>query len=81
MDIQEFKKKFDDEYDFLDSLHDRVAGFRDAVTYFYEHILYEHREFVREFVKYRGRAIASEREAGAFTFAFFDIIDQEGRSH
>lgn len=68
IDIEIFKKKFDEEYEFLYNNHDNVAGYSEAVAAFDE-FLAINREFVREFVKFRGDFISSDREAASFMFA------------
>lgn len=67
MNIKEFLDQFNKEYEFLYN-HNNVAGYKEAVTAFDE-FLPNHKEFVGEFVKYRGDFISSDREAAAFMFA------------
>ena len=66
--IDEFLKKFDEEYEFLYDNYDRVAGYEEALAAGDEFIQ-QHPEFVREFVQYRGDALTSDREVAAFAFA------------
>jgi len=68
INIAEFKKKMDKEYEFLYDHNDRVAGYEEAVDAF-DKFVEKHRDFVGEFVKYRGDFISSDREAAAFMFA------------
>lgn len=68
IDIEIFEKKFDEEYEFLYDNHDNVAGYSEAVAAFDE-FLASNREFVSEFVKFRGDFISSDREAASFMFA------------
>lgn len=68
MNIKEFAKQFNKEYNFLYDNYDNVAGYDEAVTAFDE-FAPNHKEFVSEFVKYRGDFISSDREAAAFMFA------------
>lgn len=73
--IDDFLKKFDDNYDFLYDANkngSEVAGQREAADAF-DDFLKEHRDFVCEFVKYRGDVISSDREAAAFMFTLDDF--------
>ena len=73
--IDDFLKKFDSNYDFLyDANKDgsEVAGQREAAAAF-DDFLKEHRDFVCEFVRYRGDVISSDREAAAFMFTMADF--------
>lgn len=74
INLKEFYEKFAEEYKFLYDNYDHVAGEDEAVDAFDE-FLPKHKEFVREFDKYRGDLITSDREAAAFMFALYDIID------
>lgn len=67
MNIKKFLDQFNKEYEFLYN-HNNVAGYNEAVTAFDE-FLPNHKEFVSEFVKYRGDFVSSDREAAAFMFA------------
>lgn len=73
--IDDFLKKFDDNYDFLYDASrsgSEVAGQREATDAF-DDFLKQHRDFVCEFVKYRGDVISSDREAAAFMFTMADF--------
>lgn len=73
--IADFLKKFDDNYDFLYDANkngSEVAGQREATNAF-DDFMKEHRDFVCEFVKYRGDVISSDREAAAFMFTMADF--------
>lgn len=48
----------------------------DAVEAFDE-FLKKHKEFVREFAKYRGDFISSDREAAAFMFALESMMEED----
>lgn len=74
INIQEFSRKFGEEYEFLYDNHDNIAGYRDAVREGDEFIK-THPEFVGEFCKYRGDIISSDREVAAFMFALSSMID------
>lgn len=67
INIKEFKNKFDKEYNFLYSSKDYVAGYDEAVKAF-DDFLQNNKNFVREFILYRGDFISSDREAAAFMF-------------
>lgn len=73
--IADFLAKFDSNYDFLyDSNKNNVevAGQREATEAF-DDFVKQHRDFVREFVNYRGDFISSDREAAAFMFTLDDF--------
>lgn len=73
--IDDFLKKFDDNYDFLYDVNKKgseVAGQREAAAAF-DDFLKQHGDFVREFVNYRGDVISSDREAAAFMFTMNDF--------
>lgn len=73
--IADLLAKFDSNYDFIydANKHNReVAGQREAVDAF-DDFLKEHRDFVCEFVRYRGDVISSDREAAAFMFTMADF--------
>lgn len=67
VNIYNFAKQFQKEYNFLYD-HDRVAGMDEAVEAF-DKFVKGHEDFIREFIKYRGDLISSDREAAAFMFA------------
>ena len=61
---------FNNEYDFLYSNCDRVAGYKEAVKAFDKFLATaEGKKIVQKFVAYRGDVISSDREAAAFMFA------------
>ena len=67
--IQEFHKKFVEEYNFLYASRDNVAGFDEAVDAFDTMIKNDSfKKFVWCFVQYRQDYITSDREAAAFMF-------------
>lgn len=68
LDIRDFSKRFTKEYIFLCKYRDNVAGYREAFSAFCDFIN-THGDFVREFARFRGYPITSEREAVAFMFA------------
>lgn len=74
-DIADFLKKFDSSYDFIydSNKHNKfVAGQREAAEAF-DDFVKQHRDFVCEFVNYRGDFISSDREAAAFMFTLDDF--------
>ena len=73
INIREFANRFADEYEFLYEHQDRVAGYGEAVRAFDE-FFPRHREFVMEFVRYRGDCVTSDREAAAFMFALDAMV-------
>lgn len=68
INIHAFYEQFKKEYQGLYETPGYICGYAEAVAAFDE-FLPKHREFVGEFVKYRGDFIASDREAAAFMFA------------
>ena len=68
LNIHEFLERFEKEYDFIYDHDDNVAGVREATAAFDE-FLKTHKDFVGEFVRFRGDFISSDREAAAFMFA------------
>lgn len=68
ININDFYEQFKKEYSFLYENYDNVAGYSEAVTAF-DDFLKKHKQFVCEFVKFRGDFISSDREAAAFMFA------------
>ena len=74
VDIEMFKKKFDEEYDFLYKNRDQVAGFNEAVEAG-DKFLNDHGDFVGKFANYRGDFITSDREVTAFMFALDSLTE------
>ena len=74
IDIIKFEEQFNKEYEFLYDNNDRVAGYDEALEEG-DKFLQEHREFVGQFVKYRGDFISSDREVVAFMFALEKMIN------
>lgn len=77
INIQEFNRKFGDEYEFLYDAHCKgleVAGEREALREG-EEFIKSHPKFVGEFCKYRGDILTSDREIMAFMFALSSMID------
>lgn len=75
INIKDFLNKFNDNYDFLydsNAQGSEVAGQREAAMAF-DDFVKDNREFVREFVRYRGDFISSDREAAAFMFTIDDF--------
>lgn len=70
--IHEFLERFEKEYDFIYDHDDNVAGVREAIAAFDE-FLKTHKDFVGEFIRFRGDFISSDREAAAFMFALEDM--------
>ena len=68
INIKAFAEQFQKEYNFLYENNNNVAGYREAVAAFDE-FLSNNKNFVCEFIKYRGDFISSDREAAAFMFA------------
>lgn len=73
IDIRCFLEKFNEEYKFLYDNKDNVAGYREAVIAGDEFFV-THSEFVREFARYRGDFLSSDREIAAFMFALESLM-------
>lgn len=69
--IKEFLAQFEKEYDFLYK-NGTVAG-EDEAAQSFDKFAETHKEFMTEFVKYRGDFISSDREAAAFMFALQEM--------
>lgn len=74
IDIKSFYEDFNKEYEFLYENNDNVAEYKEAAEAFDE-FAENHREFIGEFVRYRGDFIASDRETAAFMFALERYMD------
>ena len=68
IDFDSFYDKFGEMYETIYDARDQVDRFDWAVKQFDEVIMKEHKDFVMDFVKFRGDMITSDREAAAFTF-------------
>lgn len=69
INIDRFLKQFNKEYNFLYDNNDNVVGYDDALKYWDKFITKENnKNFVSDFVKYRGDFISSDREVVAFMF-------------
>jgi hypothetical protein len=73
INIHEFAKQFNKEYNFLYDHNDMVAGYNEAVEEG-DKFIAEHGDFVGEFVRYRGDFISSDREVAAFMFALNEMM-------
>lgn len=70
VNIHEFTKQFEKEYDFLYENEDNVWGYRQALEKGDEFISNpKNKEFIAEFCKFRQDFISSDREVVAFMFA------------
>ncbi len=74
INIDKFLRKFEENYNFLYEADGYVAGYDEALEENYS-FFEKHKDFIREFVIYRGDFISSDREAVAFMFTFYDLID------
>lgn len=72
MNIHKFLQKFKENYNFLYDNDNRVAGYYEALDYG-EKVMHEYPDFVREFVKFRGDVLSSDREVAAFGFTLADF--------
>lgn len=79
--IEQFDKEFETEYGFLYDNRDNVAGYTEALDEF-DYLIKNNenfKAFVKEFVKYHGDYISSDREAVAFMFALEKYIVDENK--
>lgn len=75
INIQEFLKEFEKQYDFLyDNANTYVVGYDEALAAGKEFIANQI-EFVKEFNRYRGDILSSDREIVAFMFALDNMIE------
>lgn len=63
--LEMFAQRFDAEYSYLYKHNDNIPGFIELATDF-DAFVRIHPEFVARFVRFRGDAITSDREAAAF---------------
>ena len=75
INIMEFDKEFNKQYNFLYDHYDRVAGYDEALEAG-DKFIKKHPDFIREFVQYRGDFISSDREVVAFMFALDNMIPE-----
>ena len=73
INIDNFLKKFNEEYKFLYDNNDNVAGYNEAVD-FGDEFIKKHNDFVAEFCRYRGDILSSDREVAAFAFAMEEYL-------
>ena len=75
INIHVFARKFVEEYNFLYNAYPAyVPGYNEAVAEFDELLAMAWgKDFIREFVRFRGDAIFSDREAAAFMFALASL--------
>lgn len=80
VDIQVFEERYNHEYQFLYDNHDCAAGYEEALAEA-ELFLAAHDDFVREFARYRGDYLTSDRELVAFILTLNDMLSEmEGES-
>lgn len=73
INIHEFLKEFNKQYDFIYNARDNVAGYREALEAG-DKFIEKNPDFIREFVQYRGDFISSDREVVAFMFALDNMV-------
>lgn len=73
INIKDFYEQFKKEYNFLYDNYDNVVGYDEALKDGDDFIA-NHKNFVSEFVKYRGDFISSDREVVAFMFALYELM-------
>lgn len=76
VNIKAFAERFVQEYDFLYTHGDAVAGYHEALAAG-DRLIARHPDFVGEFARYRGDLITSDREVAAFAFALSELLPAE----
>ena len=72
VNIDDFLKQFEKNYDFLYNAKGYVAGYDEAVE-FGDKFMKRHPYFVKGFCKYRGDLLTSDREVASFAFTLDDF--------
>lgn len=72
VNIDDFLKQFEKNYDFLYNAKGYVVGYDEALE-FGDKFIKQHPEFVSEFCKYRGDLLSSDREVASFAFTLDDM--------
>ena len=75
--MEKFLEKFNQEYDFLynaDVNNQYVVGSNEALVYFDNNLTEVEQNVLREFVRFRGDFVSSDREAIAFMFTLDSFI-------
>ena len=72
VNINVFLKQFEKNYEFLYNAKNYVAGYDEAVE-FGDEFIKQHPDFVKEFCKYRGDLLTSDREVASFAFTLDDL--------
>lgn len=67
IDIEEFLSKFEKVLAVCYMAYDQIVGFDEAVAAFDEFQVH-HYMFIEDFVRVRGDAVSSDREAASFMF-------------
>ena len=74
INIHKFLEQFNKEYDFLYDNYDNVVGYNEALAEGDKFIMNnKNKDFISEFVKYRGDFISSDREVVAFMFTMENL--------
>ena len=73
INIEEFLTAFNSVYTVCYKSEDQVVGFEEAVAAFDDFQIH-HYDFIAEFVRFRGDAVTSDREAAAFMFALKGML-------
>ena len=73
INIVEFLKRFNNEYKFLYDNMDMVAGYGEALDA-WDIFVEKNKNFIMEFVHFRGDYITSDREVVAFMFAMDSMV-------
>lgn len=75
INVQEFLEQFNKEYEFLYNNNDNVVGYDEALEKGDEFLLNpKYKDFIVDFIKYRGDFIVSDREVAAFMFALSEYL-------
>jgi len=74
LNINEFLKRFNENYDFLYENRDAVAGYSEALEFGDEFIMNDNNiSFIGEFNRFRCDILSSDREVVAFAFTLSDF--------
>ena len=74
LNINEFLKKFNENYNFIYENNDAVVGYRDALEFGDKFIMdNKNKSFIEEFNSFRNDILSSDREVVAFAFTLTDF--------
>lgn len=74
INIEDFHKKYCENYDWLYNGGDQISGYDELVDMF-DAFAFQHPVWVSEYCAYRKDLITSDREAAAFILTLHDFMD------